>query len=208
MASCHTHAATKLSSHRSHTHAEASGAKYSPTDCGHAQIRRVWHPAIPTQPLNYFPTEHTETTGGEEKSVGICEIRGRLFSAISFWVLRVLWENHTQPNHLWASVRICGRLFSARSFCGFGEFCGRTSEGGVGMAGMPYPPTSVKICEIRGRIVMLVQRRPLHPLKIATPQQQCCHATTTMLPRYDNKIATLRQQGCHATAKCRETDGR
>ena len=28
--------------------------------------------------------EHTETTGGEEKSVYICEIRGRLFSARSF----------------------------------------------------------------------------------------------------------------------------
>mgnify|MGYP001649686746 CR=1 FL=1 len=25
-----------------------------------AQIRRVWHPAIPTQPLNYLPTEATE----------------------------------------------------------------------------------------------------------------------------------------------------
>ena len=31
-------------------------------------------------------------------------------------------------------------------------FCGRNSEGGVGMAGMPYPPTSVKICAICGRI--------------------------------------------------------
>ena len=36
---------------------------------------------------------------------------------------------------------ICGRIFSTRNFCEFGEFCGRTSEGGVGMAGMPYPPT-------------------------------------------------------------------
>ena len=35
-----------------------------------------------------------------------------------------------------------------------------------------------------------------------------CHATTTILPRYDNKIATLRQQGCHATTKYRETDVR
>ena len=31
-------------------------------------------------------------------------------------------------------------------------FCGRNSEGSVGMAGMPYPPTSVKICAICGRI--------------------------------------------------------
>jgi len=47
---------------------------------------------------------------------------------------------------------------------------------------------------------MLVQQRLLHPLKIATPQQQGCHATTTILPRYNNKIATLQQQDCHATA--------
>ena len=33
------------------------------------------------------------------------------------------------------------KLSSHRSFCEFGEFCGRTTEGGVGMAGMPYPPT-------------------------------------------------------------------
>ncbi|WP_278908837.1 hypothetical protein [Leyella stercorea] len=26
-----------------------------------------------------------------------------------------------------------------------------------------------------------------------------CHATTTILPRYNNNIATLRQQCCHAT---------
>ena len=91
-------------------------------------------PAIPTQPQNYLPTEfteHTETTGGEEKSVSICEI--------------------------------CGRLLPARRFCGF--------------------------CVFRGRFLseaMLVQRRPLHPLKIATLQQQDCHATTTRLPRYGN----------------------
>ena len=141
-------------------------------------LRGYGRDAIPTQPQNYLPTEfteHTETTGGEEKSVSICEI--------------------------------CGRLLPARRFCGF--------------------------CVFRGRFLseaMLVQRRPLHPLKIAmlqqqgchatttrlpcynnniaTLQQQDCHATTTRLPRYNNKIATLRQQGCHATAKCRETDVR
>ena len=40
---------------------------------------------------------------------------------------------------------------------------------------------------------MLVQRGPLHPLKVAALQQQDCHATTTRLPRYDNKVATLLQ---------------
>ena len=76
------------------------------------------------------------------------------------------------------SIRaICGRPLPARRFCGF--------------------------CVFRGRFLseaMLVQRRPLHPLKIATPQQQGCHATTTILPRYNNNIATLQQQDCHATA--------
>ena len=78
-----------------------------------SQIRRVWHPAIPTQPPNYLPTEfaeHTETTGGEEKSVYICEICGRLFSARSFCVF----------------CEIRGRISSTRNFCEFREFCGRT----------------------------------------------------------------------------------
>jgi hypothetical protein len=69
---------------------------------------------------------------------------------------------------------ICGRLFSARSFCAFRAFCGNifsptdftdlhrclecavlqqnTEFGSVGMAGMPYPPTSVLICVICGRL--------------------------------------------------------
>ena len=132
-------APTLQSSHRLQ---KTSGARYSPTDC--TDVHRLGGygiPAIPTQPPNYLPTEfteHTETTGGEEKSVYICEI--------------------------------CGRLLSARRFCGF--------------------------CVFRGRFLseaMLMQRRPLHPLKIATLQQQDCHATTTRLPRYDNKVATLRQ---------------
>ena len=52
-------------------------------------LRGYGRDAIPTQPPNYLPTEfteHTETTGGEEKSVYICEIRGRLFYARSFCV--------------------------------------------------------------------------------------------------------------------------
>ena len=53
--------------------------------------------------------------------------------------------------------------------------------GGVGMAG----------CHT------LLQKLPQIALprnnnKIATLQQQYCHATTTILPRYNNKIATLR----------------
>ena len=69
------------------------------------------------------------------------------------------------PPNLCASVPICGRYFSARMFCVFRVFCGNSLPvclvmsvvvfshgihgihgmlgcviGGVGMAGMPYPP--------------------------------------------------------------------
>ena len=39
---------------------------------------------------------------------------------------------------------------------------------------------------------------PRYNNNIATLQQQYCHATQTILPRYNN-IATLRKQYCHAT---------
>ena len=113
--------ATKLSSHRSHrTHRSFWRKVFSHRLHGYTQIRRVWHPAIPTQPQNYLPTEfteHTETTAGEEKSVYICEIRGRLFSARSFCVF----------------CEIRGRISSARNFCEFCEFCGRTYANKLGM---------------------------------------------------------------------------
>ena len=50
-------------------------------------LRGYGRDAIPTQPQNYLPTEfteHTETTGGEEKSVYICAICGRLLPARRF----------------------------------------------------------------------------------------------------------------------------
>ena len=53
-------------------------------------------------------------------------------------------QKPTQPNHLWASVGICGRLFSARSFCVFREFRGRITmsvhECSVGAAETAAPP--------------------------------------------------------------------
>ena len=109
MASCHTHAASYWKQiFRRVWHpaiptqplnylpteftepTEVSDARYSPTDC--TDMHRLGGygiPAIPTQPPNYPPTEfaeHTETTGGEEKSVYICEIRGRISSARNFCV--------------------------------------------------------------------------------------------------------------------------
>ena len=110
-------------------------------------------------------------------SVNIRAVCGRLFSARGSV----------------SSVLICGRFFSARSFCAFRAFCGNifspteftesTEFVSVGMAGMPYPPTSVRIRAICGSsfsargsvysvhsvgasspLVRLVQQRQLHPL--------------------------------------------
>ena len=99
------------------------------------------------------PTEFTEFT--EFGSVGmagmpypptsvlICAICGRLFSVRSFRAFRA---------HLWES-------FLCKSFCAFRAFCGNifsptefTEFGCVGMARMPYPPTSVDIRVICGRL--------------------------------------------------------
>ena len=97
---------------------ETTDGEYPPTDCtDFHRLGGYGIPAIPTQPPNYLPTEfaeHTETTGGEEKSVYICEIRGRLFSARSFCVF----------------CEFRGRISSARNFC---EFCGRTCASKLGM---------------------------------------------------------------------------
>ena len=56
--------------------------------------------------------------------------------------------DYSPPEASVNSVNSVGGLAQANSEW----FCGRNSEGGVGMAGMPYPPTSVKICEICGRL--------------------------------------------------------
>ena len=100
---------------------EVSDGGYSPTDCtDFHRLGGYGIPAIPTQPQNYLPTEfaeHTETTGGEEKSVYICEICGRLFSARSFCVF----------------CEIRGRISSTRNFCEFREFRGRTCANKLGV---------------------------------------------------------------------------
>ena len=71
-------------------------------------------------------------------------------------------------------------------------------EGSVGSA-CSVGDSYLKLCWCSGdRCTPL--RLPRYNNKIATLQQQGCHATTTMLPRYNNKVATLQQQGCHATA--------
>ena len=171
-------------------------------------LRRVWHLAIPTPPaMGYSPTEYAEFTEpptemsshGFHRFTQILRVR---YSPTEFTEFTefgsVGMAGMPYPP---TSVLICGSLFSARSFCAFRAFCGNIFSptdftdlhsctlwaGSVGMAGMPYPPTSVRIRVIcgspfsaRGSVysvhsveasspfVRLVQLRQLHPLAEST----------------------------------------
>ena len=122
MASCHTHAATKLSSHRTHrTHRSFWRKIFSHRFHRFSQIRRVWHPAIPTQPPNYIPTEHTEHTeaSGARYSPTDCTDMHRLGG---YGILpyprshQTIFPQNTQntqkllaeKRNLWASVKSVG----------------------------------------------------------------------------------------------------
>ena len=141
---------------------EVSDARYSPTDCtDFHRLGGYGIPAIPTQPPNYLPTEfteHTETTGGEEKSVYICEIRGRLFYARSFCVFcefrgRTL-RSLTICVHLCASVGgYSPPEASVYPVQSVGEYPPpEISVNSVNSVGGPCASkASVRICEICGR---------------------------------------------------------
>ena len=49
-------------------------------------------------------------------------------------------QNPTQPNHLWASVKSVGEYLAPEISVNSVNSVGGLAEGGVGMAGMPYPP--------------------------------------------------------------------
>ena len=97
---------------------EVSGARYSPTDF--ADVHRLGGYGILPYPRSHqtiFPQKPQKPQNFLTQDI----LRQKLLC-----VPWIPWENPKQPNHLCASVRICGRLFYARSFCEFREFRGRT----------------------------------------------------------------------------------
>ena len=110
--------------------------------------RRVWHPAIPTQPLRGCTclkcTNQAATASSHSKRL-LC-------------ILRVPWDNTTQPKHQCASVPSVGGLLSGRR--GYGrdaipsQVCSVGSTSLLGWCSRdcctPWG-TSVSICEICGR---------------------------------------------------------
>ena len=256
-------------------------------------LRRVWHLAIPTPPaMGYSPTEYAEfTEPPAEKSLPrisqICtDVRVRCspteftefteppteMSSHGFHrftqILRVRcspteFTEFTEPPtemsshgfHRFTQIlrvrcsptefgsvgmagmpypptsvnirAICGRLFSARSFCAFRAFCGNifsptdftdlhrclecavlqqnTEFGSVGMAGMPYPPTSVLICVICGRFFSARSFRVfrafcgnLFPPTDFTDLHRCLGcALFPRNPQNPQNLAAWVWQGCH-----------
>ena len=155
--------------------------------------------------VRFVPTEFTEFT--EFGSVGMA---GMPYPPTSVNIRAVCGRLFSARGSV-SSVLICGRLFSARSFCAFRAFCGNIFSptdftdlhictpwaGSVGMAGMPYPPTSVRIRVICGSpfsargsvysvhsvgasspLVRLVQQRLLHPLAESTEVVRTSHHLT------------------------------
>ena len=114
-------------------------------------LRRVWHLAIPTPPaMGYFPTEYAEfTEPPAEKSLPrisqICtDVRVRCSPTE--------YAEFTEPPAEMSSHGFHRFTQILRVRCSPTEFTEYTEFGSVGMAGMPYPPTSVRIRVICGRL--------------------------------------------------------
>ncbi len=117
---CHTHAATKLSSHRIHRIHRNLLLRYPPTDVtdahrylGHSPslctYRRVWHPChthATYQGVQWSPL-HQPSKKCTNKAATASSHSKRLLC-----ILRVPWDNTTQPKHLCASVPSVGGLLS------------------------------------------------------------------------------------------------
>ena len=121
-------------------------------------LRRVWHLAIPTPPaMGYYPTEYAEFTEPP------AEMSSHGFLLRRVWHLAIPtppamgyypteYAEFTEPPAEKSLPRISQICTDVRVRCSPTEFTEFTEFVSVGMAGMPYPPTSVNIRVIRGRL--------------------------------------------------------
>ena len=108
-------------------------------------LRRVWHLAIPTPPaMGYSPTEYAEFTEPPTE-----------MSSHGFHRFTQILRVRCSPTE-YAEFTEPPAEMSSHGFHRFTQIlrvcCSPTEFGSVGMAGMPYPPTSVRICAICGRL--------------------------------------------------------
>ena len=121
-------------------------------------LRRVWHLAIPTPPaMGYSPTEYAEFTEPPT------EMSSHGFLLRRVWHLAIPtplamgyspteYAEFTEPPTEMSSHGFHRFTQILRVRCSPTEFTEYTEFGSVGMAGMPYPPTSVNIRAICGRL--------------------------------------------------------
>ena len=121
-------------------------------------LRRVWHLAIPTPPaMEYSPTEYAEFTEPP------AEMSSHRFLLRRVWHLAIPtppamgyspteYAEFTEPPTEMSSHGFHRFTQILRVRCSPTEFTEYTEFGSVGMAGMPYPPISVNIRAICGRL--------------------------------------------------------
>ena len=105
--------------------------------------RRVWHPChtnAPYQGVQWSPL-HQPSKNCTNQAATASSHSKRLLC-----ILRVPWDNITQPKHLWASVPSVGGLFRAAT---------RTLSGGALVSSAPtklplHPPTARDFCAFCG----------------------------------------------------------
>ena len=130
-------------------------------------LRRVWHLAIPTPlAMGYSPTEYAEFTEppteisshGFHRFTQILRVRCSPTEFTEYTEFGSVGMAGMPYPPISVNIRaICGRLFSARSFCEFRVICGSPFSA----RGSVY---SVHSVGVSSPLVRLVQRRQLHPL--------------------------------------------
>ena len=162
-------------------------------------LRRVWHLAIPTPPaMGYSPTEYAEFTEPPT------EMSSHGFLLRRVWHLAIPtppamgyspteYAEFTEPHTEMSSHGFHRFTQILRVRCSPTEYAEFTEFGSVGMAGMPYPPTSVLIRVICGS-----------PFSARGSVSSVCSVGISFLPRISQiytaappGLAAWVWQGCH-----------
>ena len=123
---------TKLSSHRTHRNDWRKIFSHRFHRC--SQIRRVWHPAMPTQPTKGVQLSQLH----QQNRWHLCSVGALLALASGKAERRQV--HPLRGTNICVDLKSVGELYAARNFREFGEFCGRNSRGWRGYGRMPYPP--------------------------------------------------------------------
>ena len=168
-------------------------------------LRRVCHLAIPTPPaMGYYPTEYAEFTEPPT------EMSSHGFLLRRVWHLAIPtplamgyspteYAEFTEPPTEMSSHGFHRFTQILMVRCSPTEFTEYTEFGSVGMAGMPYPPTSVRIRVICGRLFSARSFRAFCG-KIFSPTDFTDlhrYLGCAVLPQNSQNLSACVLQGCH-----------